>query len=132
MIYVANNPILYNACLAGIAAAMGAGQNPAGTGSLVTGINAEQTAVALQVASATDTLITGDGTITSGGATIVPSTAAITNAQLSKSGAMRVIAFAAFDGQAQTTSLPAGAQAAIAAGIAAKYGSVIAAPFSLL
>ena len=131
--YVANNPVLYNAALSGIIAASGAGANPAGTGTAVTAANAEAVAAALPLAQAVDTLITGDTTITAGGATIVPTTAAISNALASKTAAMFGAAFAALQGQGNAAgALPADAQAAIAAGIAAKYTSVISAPFSLL
>ncbi len=132
--YVANNPILYNACLAGFAAGAGAGSNPSGTGAAVTAANASIVAQAEQVAQAVDTAILADATITTAGATTPPTTSAIQNAQLSKSGAMRVIAYAAGEGQASGngTTVPAGPLAAIATGIAAKYAAVIAAPFSLL
>lgn len=133
MTYVANNPILYNACLAGIAAAGGAGVNPSGTGSAVTAGNAEAVTQAEAVAQAVDQLVLADATITTAGATTPPTTAAIQNAQLSKSGAMRMVAYAAFEGQSNSvTPIPAGAQASIATGIAAKYAAIIAAPFSLL
>jgi hypothetical protein len=131
--YVANNPLLYNAALSGIIAASGAGVNPSGTGSAVTAANAEAVAAALPLAQAVDALITGDAAITSAGATLVPSTAAIANAETSKSSAMFGAAFAAMQGQSNAAgALPAGAQAAIAAGIVAKYTSLIGAPFSLL
>ena len=132
MTYVANNPILYNAALSGIAAAMAAGSNNSGTGAVVTAVNAEQTTIALTVAQAIDTAISADATITTAGATTPPTTSAIQNAQLSKSGAMRAIAYAAFDRQAATVLPNAGAQAVIVAGVVARYTAVIAAPFSLL
>ena len=131
--YVANNPILYNAALSGIIAASTAGANPSGTGAAVTAGNAEAVAAALPLAQAVDGLILGDVTITGGGATLVPSTAAISNALVSKSEAMFGAAYAAMEGQSNAAgALPAAAQAAIAAGIAAKYTALISAPFSLL
>ena len=77
--YVANNPILYNTALSGIIAASGAGANPSGTGTAVTAANAEAVAAALPLAQAVDALIAGDATITTTGATNVPTTAAISN-----------------------------------------------------
>ncbi len=126
--YVANNPLLYNAALAGIIAASGAGQTAGSAGPTL-----EAVAAALPLAQAIDTAITGDTTITSGGATIVPSTAAFSNAETSKSAAMFACAFAAMEGQSNASgALPAAAQAAIAAGVVAKYTALIGAPFSLL
>ena len=133
--YVANNPILYNAALSGIIDAAIAGVNPSGTGAAVTAANAEAVAAAVPLAQAIDTLILGDTTITTGGATVELSTgtAAQANAVRSKTVAMYGCAFAAMQGQSNAAgALPAAVQASIAAGIVAKYTALIGAPFSLL
>ena len=144
MTYVANNPILYNAALAGISAAALAGSNPGGAAlgvgaaTAIAAANAANLAAAVTIAQAVDQLIGGDGTITGGGATLVPASAAIQNAEHSKSGAMLEIAYAELEGEPNVASLVgspspvAGAVAAVAGSIAAKYASVITAPFSLL
>ena len=132
MTYVANNPLLYNACLAGIAAASGGGSNPGPPNAAQTAADTAQTAAALSVAQAVDTAIVADDTITSGGATLAGTTAAIQNATISKAAAMAGIAYAAFDGQSNVGVIPATQIASIASGIKVKYSAVIAAPFSLL
>lgn len=130
MTYVANNPILYNAALAGIIAASGDGINPVG-GTVAASVDATIVTAAMPIAQAVDQLILGDATITAGGATLVPSTAAITGAQLAKSGLMRQCCAAAFRGQ-ETLTTGLTNVSTIAAGIVAKYNAGIAAPFSLL
>ncbi len=134
-VYVANNPLLYNAALSGFIGAFSAGANPSGTGAAVTACNAEAVAAALPLAQAVDAGILADATITSAGATITLSTgtAAEANANHSKFLAMYGCAYAALRGQSNAAgALPATAQAAVAAGVVAKYTALIAAPFSLL
>ena len=133
--YVANNPILYNAALSGIIDAFNAGANPSGTGAAVTAGNAEAVAAALPLAQAIDTAISPDTTIEVAGATITLSTgtAAQANAVTSKRLAMYGCAYSALKGQSNAAgALPAAAQAAIAAGVVAKYTALIGAPLSLL
>jgi hypothetical protein len=121
-----NNPILQNAALGGISAAAGAGVNPSGAGSVVTAVNAEVVAQALTIAEAIDAAIPTDSTISGGGGTtLAGSTGAIVNAQTSKAAALGLIAQAAFEGQGNLAALPGGAQAAIVAGIVAKYTATI-------
>lgn len=120
-----NNPLLLNACLAGVAAAAGSAVNPSGTGAAVTAANTAVAAQALAIATAVDAAIAGDATISTAGATTAPTTGTIADAQASKSGLMREISYAAFEGQGNIVALPAGAQAAIVAGIVAKYTATI-------
>jgi len=130
--YVANNPILYNAVIAAVAAAAGAGSNPSGTGPAVAAANAEVVAAAVAVGEAVDTAIPADATITTAGATTPPTTSAIQNAQLSKTKALYGIVYAAFQGQAIESVPTPAALASIVTGVTTKYAAVIAAPFSLL
>ena len=111
-----NNPILYNAALIGAYAAAGSEAVPA--------VNAPALAQAVVIAAAVDAGIPADATITSAGATLPPTTAAITNAELSKTALLRSIVFATFLGQA---SPPSGtALAALVTAIVAKYTAGIA------
>ena len=145
MTYTANNPLLYNAAIAGIAAGAVAASNPGGAAqgvgaaTAIAAANAANLAAAVTIAQAVDQLIGSDAAITSAGpVTIEPTTAAITNAEISKAGAMYAVAYSEAKGQADVASLVgspspvAGAVAGMAASIAAKYGSIITAPFSLL
>lgn len=125
-----NNPILYNAALAGAYAASGAGSNPV-AGTPATTVYAQQVTSAVALAAAVDALIPADATITSGGDTLPPTTAAIANAQLSKTGLLRSITEASLDEQSQTVTPSGGALAALAAGIVAKYNAALAS-FSLV
>ncbi len=132
MSYTANNPILYNAVIAAVAAAASAGTGmfDSSPQTNTTDANIEAVDLALEIAQAVDTGIAPDPTITSGGATLVPTTGTIQNAQISKSSAIGLVAYAAFE---DIASSPAPISVnVIAASIIALYTSIINAPFSLL
>ncbi len=124
-----NNPILYNAALAGAFAGASAGVNPAPSAQNAT-VQAEILLAAEAIAAAVDTLITADGTITTGGSTTAPTTGTIADAQTSKSGLMRAIVQSAVEGQVFTSTPSGGALAALAQGIAQNY-ALAAAAFSV-
>ena len=150
MTYAANNPLLYNAALAGIAAAAVAGTNPGGAAlgvgaaGAIAAANAANLAAAVTIAQAIDTSIAADSAangstspITLAGATIIGTASGDgtdNNFATSKANAMRAVAYAELSGQGNISSLVpvAGAVAAIAASVKAKYSSVITAPFSLV
>lgn len=120
-----NNPLLYNAVLAGAYAGSGFGSNPV-AGTPATTVYAAQAASAVALAAAVDALIVGDSTITTSGATTAPTTGTIQDAQVSKSGLMREITAASLAEQGQTTTPSGPALSSLAAGIAAKYSAAIA------
>jgi hypothetical protein len=125
-----NNPILYNAALAGVFAGASSGVNPAASAQNIA-LQDEILAAAEAIAAAVDALIAADNTITTAGSTTAPTTGPIQNAQTSKSGLLRAIAENAVSGQVFTAAPTGGALSALAAGIAQNYG-VASAAFSTI
>jgi len=119
-----NNPLLYNAVVAGVCGGAGSAVNPAASASNLA-IRAIIAANAVAIAVAVDASINADVTITSAGSTLAPTTGTIADAEISKSSLMRSIAAAAVDGQFTTVATPAADVATIAAGIVQNYGASV-------
>ena len=124
------NPTIYNGCIAGILAAAFAGQNPGGSGTAVTTVNADVAAEAVVLATAIDTAFGANATITtnSGASPVVIFTAIGVDWNLALNGAACDLCYAAFHGQGSITALPAAAKTAIVAGIAAQLLSIYSGP----
>ena len=121
-----NNNLLFNAALAAFCAAAVQNRN------IVDPTAADYSALvqqAITFATEVDSKIANDGTISGGaGVTLAPTTEAIQDAQLSKSGLMREICMAVRGQQFQAPPVPATAASFTvqAAAIAALYTEAIA------
>jgi hypothetical protein len=118
-------PITYNACLAGFVAGCNAGALGA-SGASNTAAQDELVAAGQAVAAAVDQAVGADATLATGGASFVPTTAAQTNAMISKPAAMRQVTFAAVQGAAYAVIPTGAALAALVAVIKDNYTLLIA------
>ncbi len=117
-----NNNLLFNAALAGFIEGV---ESSRGVKSATAADYASVVAAGVVFATAVDTGIVADGTITGGGAGVALATAASDNVAVSKCGAMRSAAAAVWQGKA-TTSTTAADYAQSAAACIALYTQLIA------
>lgn len=121
MAYVAVNPLLYNAAVAGYLGGMYAGQFPTDT---TAADYLASVTEAQNFAQELDTTIPADAAITTGGVAVAPTTGTIIEKEVGKAGIVQALSFGVGFQRFSTGQLAA-SFAAVAAGIAALYAEAV-------